>query len=95
MRNVVVTGGSRGLGLGIARKLAGEGYHVIAVALKVVDDQIDQVLLVIDNKDFLARAYRNPTRRAALHRRRCPAHHAGCCRGRGCWTADQTTRWSD
>jgi 3-oxoacyl-[acyl-carrier protein] reductase len=32
MRNVVVTGGSRGLGLGIARKLAAEGYHVIAVA---------------------------------------------------------------
>lgn len=32
MRNVVVTGGSRGLGLGIARKLAGEDYRVIAVA---------------------------------------------------------------
>jgi len=32
MHNVVVTGGSRGLGLGIARKLAGEGYNVIAVA---------------------------------------------------------------
>jgi 3-oxoacyl-[acyl-carrier protein] reductase len=30
--NVLVTGGSRGLGLGIARKLAGTGYHVIAVA---------------------------------------------------------------
>jgi 3-oxoacyl-[acyl-carrier protein] reductase len=30
--NVLVTGGSRGLGLGIARKLAGAGYHVIAVA---------------------------------------------------------------
>jgi 3-oxoacyl-[acyl-carrier protein] reductase len=32
MRNVVVTGGSRGLGLGIARKLAGEGYRAIAIA---------------------------------------------------------------
>jgi 3-oxoacyl-[acyl-carrier protein] reductase len=32
MRNVIVTGGSRGLGLGIARKLAGAGYRVIAVA---------------------------------------------------------------
>jgi 3-oxoacyl-[acyl-carrier protein] reductase len=32
MRNVVVTGGSRGLGLGIARKLAGAGYRAIAVA---------------------------------------------------------------
>jgi len=32
MRNVIVTGGSRGLGLGIARKLAVEGYGVIAIA---------------------------------------------------------------
>jgi 3-oxoacyl-[acyl-carrier protein] reductase len=32
MRNVVVTGGSRGLGLGIARKLIAAGYHVVAVA---------------------------------------------------------------
>ncbi len=32
MRSVIVTGGSRGLGLGIARKLADEGYRVIAVA---------------------------------------------------------------
>ena len=32
MRNVIVTGGSRGLGLGIARKLAGSAYRVIAVA---------------------------------------------------------------
>jgi len=36
MRNVVVTGGSRGLGLGIVRKLAGE-YRVIAVARKPTD----------------------------------------------------------
>lgn len=34
MRNVLVTGGSRGLGLGIARKLAGGEYRVIAVARK-------------------------------------------------------------
>ena len=34
MRNVVVTGGSRGLGLGIARKLAAAGYRVIAIARK-------------------------------------------------------------
>ena len=31
-RNVLVTGGSRGLGLAIARQLAGAGYRVIAVA---------------------------------------------------------------
>lgn len=34
MRNVIVTGGSRGLGLGIARRLTGAGYRVIAVARK-------------------------------------------------------------
>ena len=32
MRNVIVTGGSRGLGLGIAKKLAADGFRVIAVA---------------------------------------------------------------
>jgi 3-oxoacyl-[acyl-carrier protein] reductase len=32
MRNVLVTGGSRGIGLAIARKLAAVGYNVIAVA---------------------------------------------------------------
>jgi 3-oxoacyl-[acyl-carrier protein] reductase len=32
MRNVIVTGGSRGLGLGIARKLAASGYAAIAIA---------------------------------------------------------------
>jgi 3-oxoacyl-[acyl-carrier protein] reductase len=34
MRNVIVTGGSRGLGLGIARKLTQTGYRAIAVARK-------------------------------------------------------------
>jgi 3-oxoacyl-[acyl-carrier protein] reductase len=38
MRNVVVTGGSRGLGLGIAGKLAASGYRVIAVARRQGDD---------------------------------------------------------
>jgi 3-oxoacyl-[acyl-carrier protein] reductase len=32
MRNVIVTGGSRGLGLGIARRLAAAGYAAIAIA---------------------------------------------------------------
>ena len=34
MNNVIVTGGSRGLGLGIARCLSGAGYRVIAIARK-------------------------------------------------------------
>ena len=37
MRNVIVTGGSRGLGLGIVRTLTSEGYHAIAVARKMSD----------------------------------------------------------
>jgi 3-oxoacyl-[acyl-carrier protein] reductase len=32
LKNVIVSGASRGLGLGIARKLAADGYRVIAVA---------------------------------------------------------------
>jgi 3-oxoacyl-[acyl-carrier protein] reductase len=38
MRNVLVTGGSRGLGLAIASQLAGAGYRVIAVARKSSDE---------------------------------------------------------
>jgi 3-oxoacyl-[acyl-carrier protein] reductase len=35
VRNVIVTGGSRGLGLAMSGALAGEGYRVIAVARKL------------------------------------------------------------
>lgn len=38
MRNVIVTGGSRGLGLGIVRRLATSGYHAIAIARKEGDE---------------------------------------------------------
>jgi len=38
MRNVIVTGGSRGLGLGIARALGGAGYRVIAIARRQSDE---------------------------------------------------------
>jgi len=34
MRNVIVTGGSRGLGLGIAKRLSASGYRAIAIARK-------------------------------------------------------------
>jgi 3-oxoacyl-[acyl-carrier protein] reductase len=38
MHNVVVTGGSRGIGLAIARRLATAGYNVIAVARREGDE---------------------------------------------------------
>jgi 3-oxoacyl-[acyl-carrier protein] reductase len=38
MHNVVVTGGSRGIGLAISRRLAAAGYNVIAVARRESDD---------------------------------------------------------
>lgn len=37
LRNVIVTGGSRGLGLGIARDLAASGHRVLAVARRPSD----------------------------------------------------------
>ncbi len=43
MRNVVVTGGSRGIGLAVARKLAASGYRAIAVARKKTD-QLDAAI---------------------------------------------------
>jgi 3-oxoacyl-[acyl-carrier protein] reductase len=38
MRNAIVTGGSRGLGLGIARRLAESGFRVIAIARHESDE---------------------------------------------------------
>jgi 3-oxoacyl-[acyl-carrier protein] reductase len=47
MRNVLVTGGSRGLGLGIVRKLRASGYSVIAVARQ----ETSQLKSAIDEAD--------------------------------------------
>jgi 3-oxoacyl-[acyl-carrier protein] reductase len=43
MHNVVVTGGSRGIGLAIARRLAAAGYNVIAVARRESDALRDAI----------------------------------------------------
>ena len=42
-RNVIVTGGSRGLGLAIARQLANAGYRVLTVARRS-SDQLDSAM---------------------------------------------------
>ncbi len=39
-RTVIVTGGSRGLGLGIARALAADGFAVVAIARALSDDLV-------------------------------------------------------
>src|SRR6202790_1696810 len=43
MHNVVVTGGSRGIGLAISRRLAAAGYNVIAVARRESDELRDAI----------------------------------------------------
>jgi 3-oxoacyl-[acyl-carrier protein] reductase len=43
MRNIIVTGGSRGLGLGISRKLVDAGYRVAVIARKPTPQMISAV----------------------------------------------------
>ena len=38
MRNILVSGATRGLGLGVARKLASDGFQVIAIGRKPTDE---------------------------------------------------------
>jgi 3-oxoacyl-[acyl-carrier protein] reductase len=54
MRNVIVTGGSRGIGLAIGRKLAASGYKVIAVARQENDELRDSVRELGENFQFRA-----------------------------------------
>lgn len=43
MRNVIVTGGSRGIGLSITRRLVSEGYRVVAVARRESDELREEI----------------------------------------------------
>ena len=43
MHNVLVTGGSRGIGLAISRRIAAAGYNVIAVARRESDELGDAI----------------------------------------------------
>jgi 3-oxoacyl-[acyl-carrier protein] reductase len=47
VRNVIVTGGSRGLGLSIAQMLAGAGYRVIAIARSESEELASAVTKVV------------------------------------------------
>jgi 3-oxoacyl-[acyl-carrier protein] reductase len=47
MHNVVVTGGSRGIGLAISRRMARAGYNVIAVARRESDALTDAIREVV------------------------------------------------
>jgi 3-oxoacyl-[acyl-carrier protein] reductase len=47
MHNVVVTGGSRGIGLAIVRRLAAAGYNVIAVARRESDELRETIGAII------------------------------------------------
>jgi 3-oxoacyl-[acyl-carrier protein] reductase len=49
MHNVVVTGGSRGIGLAISRRLARAGYHVIAVARRESEALKDAIREVVES----------------------------------------------
>jgi 3-oxoacyl-[acyl-carrier protein] reductase len=55
MRNVVVTGGSRGLGLGIVQRLTCEGYRAVSIA-RQMNDQL-----------AAAMEHAEQTRRGSLH----------------------------
>jgi 3-oxoacyl-[acyl-carrier protein] reductase len=59
MHNVLVTGGSRGIGLSIARRLVAAGYHVIAIARReseelknAIDEAVRQRRGVLHFKAF-------------------------------------------
>src|SRR3974390_2658068 len=48
MHNVLITGGSRGIGLAIARRIAGGGYNVIAVARRESDELREAIRAVVE-----------------------------------------------
>ena len=43
MRNVIVTGGSRGLGLAIAKQLVADGYSVVAIARRETKPLLEEI----------------------------------------------------
>src|SRR5271163_2663015 len=66
-RNVLITGGSRGLGLGIARKLAAAGYCVITVARKPNKELLAAIAQAKRGKGGKSAKPGKPGSRGALH----------------------------
>ena len=52
-KNVIVSGGSRGVGLGIAKKLAAEGYRIFALA-RQESDGLKAAMAASSNLSFIA-----------------------------------------
>jgi 3-oxoacyl-[acyl-carrier protein] reductase len=50
MHNVLVTGGSRGIGLSIARRLAGAGYNVVAVARRESEELCEATRAIVQQE---------------------------------------------
>ena len=48
MHNVVVTGGSRGIGLAISKRIAAAGYNVIAVARRESDELREVIREIVE-----------------------------------------------
>ena len=80
VRNVIVTGGSRGLGLAIARALAAAGYRVIAVARSASAELAAASRAARDGASRRDRVSRLRSLRARAHR---PPSCARCARDFG------------
>jgi NAD(P)-dependent dehydrogenase (short-subunit alcohol dehydrogenase family) len=83
-RSVIVTGGSRGLGLAITQRLVDEGYRVIVVARRETDALREERERAPDRIAFRAfdfgkriiwRATRTIAPRDAVCRERIATHH--------------------
>lgn len=60
MKRVLVTGGSRGLGLAICRRLLGEGWHVITAARRVTPELESALAQFSERLEFHAVDFANP-----------------------------------
>ena len=72
MRKVIVTGGSRGLGLAIVRRLVCEGYSAIAVARQMNDQLASTIDRMLSGARAAAGGRRSRAKTTPAVRRRVP-----------------------